>query len=389
MPAPEILFGIDFLLQEPQAWAGKRMALVTNNAATTGTGLLSRVALLKAGFSIVKLFSPEHGLSAVGTDGAYQQNTTDAVTGLPVISLYGDQLAPAETDLADVDTVFWDIPDLGCRFYTYLWTMTHVMEACSRYQKKLVILDRPNPAGGDFEMAEGPWLIEGLCGSFIGRWNIPVKHSCTLGELARYFAVAKSMHINLQIVPVQNWKRKRTILESKWFFTAPSPAIKDTSTIFLYPGMGLLEGINVNEGRGTDTPFNVFGAPWIDAALLQRSFEGMRLPGVATKSISYTPADSVYAEMLCHGLALCVTDHHLFFPVDAGYRLIKLLIQLYPNQCRERLYITHANNSGTRHLDKLTGLPQAFEKIKNGQWPNQGEIRKQWKTMMAPFLLYG
>jgi uncharacterized protein YbbC (DUF1343 family) len=389
MPASEILFGLDLALQDPTAWAGRKIALVTNNAATTRAGVSGRIALQKAGLSVIKLFSPEHGLSAVGKDGAYQQNTRDAVTGLPVISLYGNQLAPTETDLADVDTVFFDIPDLGCRFYTYLWTMTHVMEACSRYRKKMVLLDRPNPTGGDFDMAEGPWLNEMLCSSFIGRWNIPVKHSCTLGELARYFVVLKSLDIDLQVIPAQNWKRKDTIEEGKWFFTAPSPAIKDAATTLLYPGMGLLEGINVNEGRGTDTPFNVFGAPWIDAALLQKSFEGLRLPGVTTMSISYTPVDSMYAEIHCHGLALRVTNHHSFFPVDTGYRLINLLIQLYPNQCRERLYITHANNSGARHLDKLTGLPQAFEKIKNGEWPNQDEIRKQWKTMTAPFLLYG
>lgn len=384
----DVLFGVDQLLPQKNAFAFDRIALVTNDAATTSKGMSSRIALLKAGFSIIKLFSPEHGLVATGVDGVHQKNTFDPLTGLPVISLYGDKLMPDEEDLSDINLVLYDIPDVGCRFYTYLWTMTYLMDACSRYQKKLVILDRPNPIGGNFEMAEGPWLNEADCSSFIGRWNIPVRHSCTLGELARYFAVVKSISLDLQVIPVQNWKRNETIIESKWFFKPPSPAIKDETTALLYPGMGLLEGINVNEGRGTDTPFKIFGAPWIDAAALQEAFELLSLPGIKTQLVSYTPIQSLYAQALCHGLAFHSINHLSFLPVHTAYRLLQLLIRLHPDQCKERLYITHANPSGDNHLNKLTGITDAFNKIKNEEWPDNKLIKNEWEKSISPYLIY-
>ena len=137
---------------------------------------MSRVALLKNQFKLVKIFSPEHGISVKGDDGVKQQNVTDTITDLPVVSLYGEKLMPSEEDMQDVDMVLFDIPDIGCRFYTYLWTMTYVMESCAAYNKPFMILDRPNPIGALLEKAEGPMLDEANCSSFIGRWNIPLKH---------------------------------------------------------------------------------------------------------------------------------------------------------------------------------------------------------------------
>jgi uncharacterized protein YbbC (DUF1343 family) len=162
-----VLFGLEYLLLRKNKFQRLRLALVTNNAATTSSGESSRVALLKAGFTITKLFSPEHGLTAQGEDGAYQSNSIDSLTQLPVVSLYGDHLMPAAEDIADM--VLFDIPDVGCRFYTYLWTMTYTMEACALYNKPLVILDRPNPVSGDIDKAEGPMLDETNCSSFIGK----------------------------------------------------------------------------------------------------------------------------------------------------------------------------------------------------------------------------
>src|SRR5690606_8412023 len=146
-----------------------------------------RKALQDAGFQLVKLFSPEHGLLAVGADGVAQADFVDPLTGLPVVSLYGSKMAPEPQDLESLDAVLFDIPDVGCRFYTYLWTLSYVMEGCARARIPLFVLDRPNPLGGDLSQAEGPMLDEAHCSSFIGRWSIPIRHSCTLGELALYF----------------------------------------------------------------------------------------------------------------------------------------------------------------------------------------------------------
>jgi uncharacterized protein YbbC (DUF1343 family) len=203
--------GIDVLLQQ-HSYKTLRIALATNNAAFTTGGEFTRAALFKNGFQVTKLFSPEHGITVKGRDGEAQTNTTDIITGLPVISLYGNKSAPSEEDLSDVDAVLFDIPDIGCRFYTYLWTMTYVMEACAQFNKPFIVLDRPNPIGALIENAEGPFLDETDCYSFIGRWNIPLKHACTLGELASYFAATRLPGLQLEVISVKNYRRHYTAL---------------------------------------------------------------------------------------------------------------------------------------------------------------------------------
>src|ERR1044072_6425386 len=166
MQNSKLLFGVDHFLQRADKFSHLRFALVTNNAATTSDGTVSRIALLRKGIKLVKLFSPEHGLTAQAEDGSFQTTTTDIATGLPVISLYGDRLKPAEEDLIDIDALLFDIPDAGCRYYTYLWTMTYIMEACAEFNKLFFVFDRPNPISGDLSLIEGPTLDETNCSSF-------------------------------------------------------------------------------------------------------------------------------------------------------------------------------------------------------------------------------
>src|SRR6186997_2697183 len=205
----QVISGIDVFLHNPEVNKNLRFAIVTNNAAHTSARILSRLELVNKGFILVKIFTPEHGISVKGADGVYQNHAIDIKTALPIISLYGDRLMPIEEDLKDIDIVLFDIPDVGCRFYTYLWTMTYVMEACAKYNKQLIILDRPNPISGNLELAEGPMLDEKTCTSFIGRWSIPIRHSCTLGELANYFSGKKLNGLDLKIVQIKNWSRGR------------------------------------------------------------------------------------------------------------------------------------------------------------------------------------
>jgi len=357
--------------------------MVTNNAAFTADKLLSRLGLVKEGFNLVKIFSPEHGISVRGEDGVYQDHSIDIKTNLPVISLYGDRLMPTEEDLDDVDIVLFDIPDVGCRFYTYLWTMTYVMEACAKHGRQMIILDRPNPIGGDLTMAEGPLLDEQNCSSFIGRWSIPIRHSCTFGELAKYFAYKKIKGVNPEIITVKNWVRNEIAKD----FHPTSPAIQNIPTALVYPGMGLLEGINVNEGRGTDKPFLQFGAPWINAGQLDREFGQKRFPGITIKPVSYIPVNSVYMNEECNGLELSVTDTNKFYPVRFGIGLVSTLFTLYPDHIEGRAYITNANPKGTGHLDKLLGVRNCFELLRSGAAIST-DISKIWAEEISPFLLY-
>jgi uncharacterized protein YbbC (DUF1343 family) len=379
--------GIDHFLQQSAVYKEKRIALVTNNAALTSQGVSNREALLKNGFTLVKLFSPEHGLTASGADGAFQNSGMDDLTGLPVISLYGDQLAPAEKDLDDTDIVLFDIPDVGCRFYTYLWTMTHVMESCASFHKQFIVADRSNPISGNISLAEGPMLDEKNCSSFIGRWSIPIRHSCTLGELATYFAATKIKSLQPDVIPLTNWQRNQMADDSGGKFIPTSPAIQNVSTALLYPGMGLLEGINVNEGRGTNSTFRICGAPWIHGPALRQAFMEKGCAAISCQSYSYVPTEGLYANQNCNGLEFFITDANNLRPVEMGLALLQTIIALYPEHVEERLYQTRANPSGHAHLDKLLGIEHAFIKIKNGEIINT-DVADSWAPLMQPFLLY-
>ena len=380
-----VLYGIDVLLHTA-ALKQLRLALVTNNAALTTTGILSRSALLQQSYRIVQLFSPEHGITITGADGVAQNNATDVHTGLPIISLYGNKLSPSEEDLRSADAVLFDIPDVGCRFYTYLWTMTHVMEACAQYNKPLIVLDRPNPIGARIEKAEGPFLDEANCSSFIGRWRIPLKHACTLGELALYFAATRLPALNIEVIPVQNYHRHYTAVHD-FPFVPTSPAIQNIETAMLYPGMGLLEGVNINEARGTAHPFTMLGAPWMDADKLCAAVQELQLPGINSSTMAYKAAAPPYKDQICYGLQLHVTDAQALNAVHIGISLLHTIAAYYPHKLQERLYKTHANPSGTEHLDKLLGIQHAFQLLHNpSSIPT--EVQQEWAQCITPYLLY-
>src|SRR5436190_15233392 len=378
-----VISGIDTFLQDPEVNKSSRLAIVTNNAAFTSDRMLSRLALVGQGFNLVKIFSPEHGISVKGADGSYQKDAIDIKTALPIISLYGDRLMPTEEDLKDIDIVLFDIPDVGCRFYTYLWTMTYMMEACAKHNKPLIILDRPNPNGGNLEKAEGPMLDEKNCASFIGRWSIPVRHSCTLGELATYFSKKKVKGLYLKIVQVKNWDRGQITND----FYPTSPAIQNLTTALVYPGMGLLEGINVNEGRGTEKPFLQFGTPWINAEELNLELKNKNFTGIDLKPCSYVPVDSLYKSETCYGLELNITDTNKFYPVTFGVHLISALCKLFPYAIKERAYITNVNPTGGGHLDKLLGVKNAFELFRSNA-SVETNVSEYWQEEIANSLLY-
>ena len=339
-------------------------------------------------FNITKLFSPEHGLNTKGADGSFQENIKDRITGLPVISLYGEKLKPSQHDFSDLDIIVFDIPDVGARFYTYLWSLTYVMEACAEHNIPLIIPDRPNPLGGNLLLAEGPILDEKNCSSFIGRWNIPIRHSCTYGELAKYFSITKKINLDFTVIKNKNWDRNKSVGEVNWKFTSMSPAISNVETALLYSGMGLLEGININEGRGTGTPFKIFGAPWLNSTVLLNEFKLLNLPGTNASACSYTPNDSLYKNETCNGIKLSITDTEFFKPVLTGLEIIRLVQNHFPENCKERLYKTVANPSGKNHLDRLTGVINSFDKIKNEEFLRQHYTTDNWQKKIKPYLLY-
>ncbi len=384
--------GIDRLLADAPAWKKARLALVTNHAAFTSYNIPVRLALQQHAFNLVRLFSPEHGLDVKGVDGQPMNDGMDPLSGLPVTSLYGHKLSPATEDLSDVDFVLFDIPDIGARFYTYLWTMTHVMESCAANGKTLVVLDRPNPLSGKMDLAEGP-LLEESQSSFIGRWSIPVRHSCTLGELARYFNETRSIKCNLQVITCEGWKRDMFLSGWDTTFVAPSPAICHVHSMLLYPGLCLLEATNISEGRGTEHSFRAVGAPWIDGKAIETVVNNMALDEVTATATHFKPREGKYAGQQCGGVYFEVVEPDFFQPVFFGLLLVKFLKDMYPQWFEWSPYPTLVNPTGKQHLDKLLGIAES-EKIFDLPRPKFIATARRitgagdWAEQMAPFLLY-
>ncbi len=385
--------GVDRLLEETDFDRRCRIALLTNDGACTASYVPSRQALLAKGYQITKLFSAEHGLMAVGADGHPMPDGYDALTHLPVVSLYGNRLRPSETELDDIDVLLVDLPDVGCRCYTYLWTLTYVMEACASLGKELVVLDRANPISGVLSLAEGPMLDEAACASFIGRWALPLRHSCTLGELARLWQATRLTDLNLRVIQAAGWTRDTFYPEWATSFVPTSPAITNFEACLLYSGLCLSESTNLSEGRGTGLAFRVLGAPWLDAPKVSEEFNCAEFPGVVARPVSFVPEIGKHKGQGCKGVMLHVTDMRRLRPVATGLLLIKLIHDLHPGTFGWSNYSTHVNPSGERHLEKLLGL-QSAEDLFEQAWPDQTKSVcdlldcPAWETLMEPHLLY-
>ncbi len=387
-----ICFGIDELIHQNPTWKTKRIGLVTSNAATTNTGLLSRTALVQAGFNIVILFSPEHGITASAPDGEAQQNSMDPITGISVVSLYGSKRMPTPQNLENIDIVLFDIPDIGARFYTYLWTLTYVLEACALNKKECIVLDRPNPVSGNFDAAEGPFMDD-ITSSFIGRWNIPIKHSSTLGELALYFNGTKNIGANLTVVPVKNWDRDSFVTDWETNFVPTSPAIQNSNSMLMYPGLCLLEATNISEGRGSVYSFETAAAPWLQTSEIVSFINQSFGDEIKANTISFTPTSGKYANTLCKGIHFEVIDPAYCKPMFFGLLLLYIIRAKHPQQFMWETYKTAVNPSGENHLDKLLGINNA-QKLFDLPLPQfvatctKITHTPNWQEQMIPYLLY-
>jgi uncharacterized protein YbbC (DUF1343 family) len=391
----KIRFGVDrVVMGEVDQLRDQRLGLVTSNVATTAfNGETSRVALRRAGFNLIRLFGPEHGLSGSAADGTPVTDEIDPATQLPVVSLYGQKLRPPPVSLADLDAVLYDIPDVGARFYTYIWTLSHVMEACAEAGKPLYVLDRPNPIGADLSMSEGSLLDEQNLSSFVGRWDIPIRYSLTIGELAQLWNVERSIGVDLRIVQVAGWQRRQHWPDTRLPFVKLSPAMPSYESALLYPGTCLFEGTSLSEGRGTSMPFQLIGAPWLKSQLVAEYFNQLKLPGVRAQAVPFTPQGRKHAGEQCQGVQLQITDPHALRPVNCGLHLLAQIIRLHADEFRWLAYPTAAAGSGVNHFDKLIGrldIRPALDAQRSDLLDqiNEWTAPANWTARAQPHLLY-
>ena len=306
--------------------AGRRVGLVTNHTGIDRNGVsTARVLNEAAEVELVALFSPEHGLKGA-LDIGHIADGQDAETGLKVFSLYGSTRKPTPEMLDGLDTLAFDIQDVGTRFYTYISTMGLAMQAAAEHGLRFVVLDRPNPING-VDVA-GPMLDPGR-EAFVAFHSLPVRHGMTVGELAKMLDAELKLGLDLHVVAMQGWRRSMLFDETGLPWVNPSPNIRSLTEALLYPGIGLLETTNLSVGRGTDTPFEVIGAPWLDGPRLAEHLSAAGLGGVRFEAITFTPTSSKFAGERCGGVHITITDRTALRPVRLGLEVARQLRLLH------------------------------------------------------------
>lgn len=333
----QVATGIDVLEAEGFApLRGRRVGLITNHTGLDRRGKRTIDLLHRAeGVNLVAIFSPEHGPRGE-LDRPGIADDRDGPTGLPIYSLYGKTLRPTDAMLRGIDTLVYDIQDIGVRFYTYTTTLGYCMEEAARHGLHFVVLDRPDPIGG--LAVEGPMLDAGR-ESFVAYDRRPVRYGMTLGELAQLYGDERKMRLDLVVVRCEGWRRGDLFDATGLKWTNPSPNIRNLTEALLYPGIGLLETANVSVGRGTPTPFEIFGAPWMDAAGLQKALAAAKLPGVEFRAADFTPDASKFAGKKCHGIRIAITDRAALRPLRTGLEIARQLALLHKDQWSAGKYI--------------------------------------------------
>lgn len=352
--------GLDIFLEETyKQFIGQRIGLVTN---MTGVNqqLVPTIDLFfeHPDIELTTLYGPEHGIRGDAKEGEKVASFTDPHTNLPVYSLYGETRRPTEEMLANVDVVVFDLQDIGARYYTYIYTMANVMEACGEFGKKFVVLDRPNPISG--VKLEGN-LVEDDCRSFVGMFPIPNRHGMTVGELALLFQKEFGYDCDLTVVKMEDWNRSLYYDETDLHWIAPSPNTTNIDMMILYPGTCLIEGTNLSEGRGTTRPFEYIGAPFINGYELAKNFNELRLPGVLARPTSFIPTYQKFEGEVCSGVQLHVTDRSVLNSFEAGVLLIQLIHDMYPEDFK---IVKHP--SGRYFFDLLAGTKKLREALLAG-----------------------
>ncbi len=375
-----VITGIEKLIQK-DLLRGRRPALLVNHTSVTGDLRYSWDVLLDKGINVVRVFSPEHGLFGTeqDQDPVFSNGKQSPVE---VVSLYEDSfesLVPRESMVRDIDCLVYDIQDVGARYYTFVNSMVMAMKALNGSGIELIVCDRPNPLGG--EAVEGPLLEEGYR-SFVGVLPVPVRHGMTAGEIALMARDLHELDLSITVIPMEGWERSMYFGETGLPWVPPSPNMPTPSTALVYPGSCLVEGLNLSEGRGTTTPFETAGAPWVrDPYLLAENLNGL-LEGVCFRPVWFKPTFNKFAGDTCGGVYIHITDRNRFRPFLAGVALTKYVHDLHPEL--EFLHGVYEFNSEHPAFDLLAGSSRIREMIQNGQ--TLEETGESWRREEKEFL---
>ncbi len=375
---PRVRLGIDVLAEQDFApLRGKHVGLITNHTGRTADGRRTIDVLAAAsGVTLTSIFSPEHGLQGRLNDSV--SDSTDPATGIRVWSLYGGTRRPTPEMLRGLDVLVFDIQDAGVRYYTYPTTMAYAMEEAAKHGLEFVVLDRPDPLNG--AAVDGP-LLDSDKLSFVGYFPLPLRHGMTVGELARLYNAENHLGVKLTVVAMKNWRRRMWFDQTGVEWVNPSPNLRSLRANVTYPAIELLRAGGVSVGRGTPTPFELFGAPWIDARLLSDTLNARHIPGVRFVPVEFTPTEDVHPSRLCHGVRLELTQRNALDTGRLGVELIRALGRLYPKDFPVEKTL------------RLLGSEKTLERIRAGDDPVtivkgwQADL-KAFRQRRKPYLLY-
>ena len=385
-----VVTGLESLLGKPAAVRGMRLGLIANPTSVTSDLLHASLALQGTrGFKLAALFGPEHGIWADAQDLVEVEDSRDPRTGLPVHSLYGRTRVPTASMLSGIDALVFDVQDVGARYYTFIYTMLHAMEACAAAGRRLVVLDRPNPLGG---VAVDGNVLDPAFASFVGLHPLVARHGMTVGELALLFRKERELDLELKVVRLRGWRRDMSFEETGLPWVMPSPNMPTPDTAWVYPGACLVEGTNLSEGRGTTRPFELVGAPWIDPWELARALTSEKLPGVAFRPVFFTPTFQKHAGRLCGGVQVHVTDRKRF---SAWLTYLQLIVHARAQDGRRFLWRDppYEYEHIKRPIDILCGTDRIRLAVESGiplrrLVPAWQEDAKRFRRRRDEFLLY-
>lgn len=353
----KITVGIDSFLKE-NTCKKKRIGLITNQTGITSEGVPTWKAIRSEGYDLSVIFGPEHGFRGNAQDAVPVED--DDYNGIRVISLFGSRLSPAPEMLKELDLLLYDIQDIGCRYYTYLYTLALSMKTCEKTKTDLIVLDRPNPIS--FLPVEGNMIREEYS-SFVGGYGLTNIHGMTTGEFALYLKEFYYRKVNLRVIPVDSYNRSIPFYKTELPWVSPSPNIPSLTTAAIYPGSCLFEGTNVSEGRGTTRPFEIIGAPWINGENLREQLSELHLPGISFTSLFFTPVFSKYSGKPCSGICIHILDNNVFKPLYTGLSLLYTVRNMYPAMFKWK---PDWENKSSFFIDRLTGSASVREMIDRG-----------------------
>lgn len=373
---------LNTLQKAPFTLGGKRVGYLSNQASTDRNFVQGSILLQKAlGARLTTLFSPQHGFFSEKQDNMVEStHGRDAITGLPIYSLYGEYRKPTAEMFSGLDTLLVDLIDVGTRVYTFMYTLTYCLEAAAECGKKVLILDRPNPIGG--ELVEGN-LLQPECSSFVGLHPLPMRHGMTMGELALMFNYQFGVGADLEVIKMSGWQRDMYMRDTGFPWVSPSPNMPTPETALVYPGQVIWEGTKVSEGRGTTLPFEYVGAPYWNHEKILRRIDGKERAGSVLRPIVFEPTSGKYAQQRCIGFQLHITDKKLYRPYRTSLALLQAVMLLYPEDFNYK-EPPYEYEFKRLPMDLILGDKNLRQQLESGV--SIIELEEEWQPELKKFL---